>query len=177
LYLIRRFHNFSTALIADLKLALEAIYRDLFSLGLSSGDLTAVKASFKARLKSLTINTLQVDNYITALQSYLSVVVANPTDSQKTTITSTLDLFDVAEKNFVQSFYGLTNIEFDAAFAFDSRNAAFNQKRTASSAAKTTLRLNPGGTYSFFTDPATVTNFAVYNIEAIYVSNRIKSGV
>lgn len=133
--------------------------------------------SFKATLESLAVNTAQVDNYVAALQSYLSTVVANPTDTQKTAMTAKLDIFDTAEKNFVQSFFGLSNIEFDVSFAADTRNADFNGKRTQSSAAKTALRINPAGTFAFFTDPATVKSFSDYTIAAVAVSNRIKSGV
>jgi hypothetical protein len=159
-------------------LAFEKNFKDFFSLGLTGSDLTATKSSFTILLTSLGVNTAQVNNYVVALQSYLKIVVASPTEPQKTLMTAQLDAFDVAEKKFVQSFQGLANIEFDIGFGVDPRNADFNSKRTAASAAKTALRLNSAGTYSFFTDPttATATKFAEYIIAAIAVSDRTKSG-
>jgi hypothetical protein len=153
----------------------ETIYKNFFTLGLSGSDLTATKSSFKSLLTSSGMNVAQVDNYVAALQLYLKNVRANPTEAQKTVMTTQLDAFDIAEKNFIQSFPGLNNIEFDFGFGADLRNADFNGKRSQSSAAKTALRLNPAGTFAFFTGNNTVTNFAEYTLAAITVSKRIQS--
>jgi hypothetical protein len=154
---------------------LETIYKELFSLGLAKSDLTATKGSFKSKLTSLGVNTAQVDNYISSMQSYLAIVVTNPTEVQKTSMTSKLDAFDLAEKNFIQSFEGLSTIDTDLLFSADPRNTIFNAKRAQSAAAKALLRLNPGGTYGVFTDLSTPRNFATYTYAAVSVSNRIKS--
>lgn len=158
------------------KLALAAIYRQFFTLGLAGSDLSATKTSFKALLQNLEVNVAQVDNYIGAMQAYLSVVVEAPTSDQATTMTSQLDLFDVAEANFVESFEGLSDIS-SPFFVADPRNSDLNTRRVASSAAKTSLRNTPSDTFGFFDNPDTATAFADYNIAAIDVSNRIKSGV
>jgi murein L,D-transpeptidase YcbB/YkuD len=158
------------------KLALEDIYTDFFRLGLEKSSLTATKTTFKSLLTTLSVNTAQVDSYIAALEAYLAVVVENPTDAQKTAMTSKLDLFDTAEENFVKSFQGLAAGLADPFFLLQPNNAEFNRLRTLSSGAKTTLRLNPATTYSFFTNPATVTAFAEYTVAAIAVSDRIKAG-
>jgi hypothetical protein len=144
-------------------------------LGLAKSDLTVTKASFTSLLSSLNVSTVQVDNYIAALQSYLAVVVATPTQAQKDAMTAKLDLFDTAEVAFIQSFQGLSNIA-DVFFVAEPKNSVFNGLRIQSSIAKTTLRTSPEQTYSFFTDLATATKFAEYTVEAIKVSDRIKSG-
>jgi hypothetical protein len=110
-------------------------------LGLAKSDLTVTKASFTSLLSSLNVNTVQVDNYIATLQSYLAVVVATPTptQAQKDAMTAKLDLFDTAEVAFIQSFQGLSNIA-DVFFVAEPKNSVFNGLRIQSSAVKTTLR-------------------------------------
>jgi hypothetical protein len=122
----------------------------LFSLGLARSDLTASKASFTTLLQSLNVNTVEVDNYVAALQAYLAVVVSTPTPTQKTTMTGQLDLFDAADTALVQSFEGLSDMGF--AFNADLRNADFNGKRTQSTAAKALLRSNPEQAFGIFTN-------------------------
>jgi hypothetical protein len=120
------------------------------------------------------MNTTQVDNYVAAMKSYLAVIVEVPTQADKDIMRIKLDLFDTAEGKFIESFYGLGDMNF--AFSIEPKNAEFNTKRTQSSAVKTNLRNNPDQSYSFFSDPATATKFADYNVAAIDTSNRIKSG-
>jgi hypothetical protein len=168
----RFFKNFFT----DVQVSLEKIYNQFFTLGLAGSDLTATKASFKSFLESLNVNTAQVDNYVAALQSYLAIVVTNPTFAQKAALTSQLNLFDPAEATFVKSFEGLANIDTDGAFIANPLNVDFNSKRAASTAAKTTLRAFPEQTYVFFSNPATATMIAQYVAAAIATSDRIKSG-
>jgi hypothetical protein len=158
-------------------LAFETIYKSFFSLGLAGSDLEPTKASFTSLLTSLNVNTAQVINYVAALKAYLAVVVANPTQAQKDTMNSKLNLFDTAEVAFIESFQGLNGISLNPGFFLDSRNNDLNLKRTQSSATKTALRLSPETTFGVFTDPTTATNFAAYIVEAIKVSDRIKSGV
>jgi hypothetical protein len=135
--------------------------------------LTAKKAEFKSLLQRLEVNTVQVDNYIAALQSYLAIVVATPTQAQKDAMTAKLNLFEAAEAAFVESFEGL-NDPTSPVFVSNPSNADFNGKQTQSSDAKTTLRSNPDQTYGVFTDSATAKKFAEYIVAAIKVSDRIK---
>jgi hypothetical protein len=160
-------------ILVDVPATLEALYKKFFALGLAGSDLTATKTEFKSLLGKLSINTAQVDNYIAALQSYLAIVVATPTQAQKDAMTAKLDLFDAADKAFVESFFGLNDPN-NFVFVANPLNADFNSKRTASSAAKTTLRIFPEQTFIFFTKTATPKSFAEYMFAAITVSARIK---
>lgn len=156
------------------QLAFEAIFTDFFSLGLNKLDLTATKTTFKTLLASLGANTAQVDSYVTALQSYLSVVVAIPDAAQSTAMTNQLNAFDPIEASFAES---IVSVPIDFFFNGNVRYANFNSKRALSSTAKTGLRSFPSTTKDFFTNPTTAKDFAEYYVEAINVLNIIKSGV
>lgn len=158
----------ASVLLSETELAFEAIYKDFFKLSLVSSDLTATKASFKTKLESLQMNTIEVENYLGSLASYVSVA------SNIFQVGSSLDRFMASEKTFIQSFEGLSNIDFNPGFALDPRNAKFNEWRVLSAAASVALKLNPAGTYAFFNDPSTPRNFATYLVAAIDVSTRIK---
>jgi hypothetical protein len=92
-------------------------------------------------------------------------------------MTDQLNLLDPVEAAFIESFYGLSAISTDPFFLVDPKNFNLNTKRTAASAAKTTLRAFPGTTYTFFTSSTTVTTFAEYTVAAIETSNRIKANL
>jgi hypothetical protein len=158
-------------------LAFETIYRNFFSLGLAGSTLDAPKTSFTSLLTSLNVNTAQVNNYVAALKAYLAVVVESPTQAQKDAMFAQINLFDKAEVAFIESFVGLSGISVNLGFFADPRNSDLNAKRIESSGAKTTLKANPDTTFGFFTDATTATKFAEYIVEAIKVSDRIKSGV
>jgi hypothetical protein len=159
----------------DLKAVLETIYRDFFTLGLAGSDLTATKSAFKTTLQNLDVNTEKVDAYLNALESYVIASVENPTYSQILLISSKFEEFNVAEKNCILSFEGLSNIEFDIFFFVDLRNFFFNEMRTLSLVSKTVMSLFPGSSHAYFLDPFAPTNFANYMFSAIDVSIRIKS--
>jgi hypothetical protein len=155
-------------------LALADIFTELFNLGLAKSDLSTTITTFRSLLTTLSVNTTQVDSYVSALQAYLAVVVENPTPEQAAEMTAKLDLFDAAEENFIQSFEGMATALADPFFLVNPLNIVFNALRVAAVAAKATLRITPFGTYAFFTSPLTITAFADYTAMAIETSIRIR---
>lgn len=166
---------FETFFFVFIKIAFEDIYKDFFKLGLENSNLTSPKTTFKSFLECLKVNTSQVDNYVDKLGTYLSVIVEDPSSTQKDTMTAKLNDLELAEISFIGSFEGLENIENNVVFAVDPRNAIFNGFRATYSAAKLVLKLGPELSFSFFKNEDTVTLYVNLLISAIDVSNRIKN--
>jgi hypothetical protein len=148
------------------------IYTDYFRHGLAGADLTATNAAFKTYLEDLSMTNAEIDNYIAAIKSYLAIVVANPNQDQKDAITAQLSLFDPAQKDFIESFYGL-KYDFSALPGIDP--SIYYQKRYPVGSLINGLIGNPDQAYSTFTDPATVTIFTEYLVAAIALSKEIKN--
>jgi hypothetical protein len=115
------------------------------------GDVVAAKTSFTNQLQSLGGNTAKAGAVADCLGSLASVLVQNPTEAQKATISAKIASLSVEGISFVKSQPGLENLDTDSDIRNDTQFSMFMTSYSEFTTAINSQKANSSGSNEYFT--------------------------